>query len=274
MTKKNGKMKGPSHQKGGIPIEVEGGEYVIKKSSVIGNEAALDYINETGNLPTDKKEKKMPKVGDKEFAYTEQGIADAKAESAETGIPISDGATRNVTEYAGGGKTGYNAIGNPMYKEGGEVMDIPGEQVKWASKKEKKEGFKPSKKGKFFSKEKRAERKKDRKKKRESVTRKLAKAMLREKNKSAGVKTDEMKIPGGQVKAATNLEKQKTKREAIAKANKDAAKRAKKRRDDRRQKRKDRREARPKLSKPKKAGVKTPEMNIPGEQVKWGKKIK
>ena len=88
----------------------------------------------------------MPKVGDKEFAYTEQGMADAKAESAETGIPISDGATRNVTEYAGGGKTGYNAIGNPMYghggmtgmdkyKKGGKVMDIPGEQVKFASEK-------------------------------------------------------------------------------------------------------------------------------------------
>ena len=53
--KKLGKMKGPSHQKGGIPIEVEGGEYVIKKSSVIGNEAALDYINEYGKLPTNEK---------------------------------------------------------------------------------------------------------------------------------------------------------------------------------------------------------------------------
>ena len=30
---------------------------------------------------------------------------------------------RNVTEYAGGGKTGYSAIGaeKPMYKEGGVV---------------------------------------------------------------------------------------------------------------------------------------------------------
>ena len=125
-----------------------------------------------------KKEAKMPKVGDKEFAYTEQGMADAKAESAETGIPISDGATRNVTEYAGGGKTGYNAIGNPMYghggmtgmdkyKKGGKVMDIPGEQVKFASERKKKEGFKPSKKGKFFSKEKRAERREARKARRD-----------------------------------------------------------------------------------------------------------
>ena len=30
-----------------------------------------------------------------------------------------DGAMRSVTEYAGGGKTGYNKIG--MYKEGGQV---------------------------------------------------------------------------------------------------------------------------------------------------------
>ena len=32
--KHGGKMDGPSHSKGGIPINVEGGEYVIKKSSV------------------------------------------------------------------------------------------------------------------------------------------------------------------------------------------------------------------------------------------------
>ena len=29
-----GKKKGPSHANGGIPIEVEGGEFVIRKSSV------------------------------------------------------------------------------------------------------------------------------------------------------------------------------------------------------------------------------------------------
>ena len=31
---KGGKLKGKSHAKGGIPIEVEGGEYIIKKDSV------------------------------------------------------------------------------------------------------------------------------------------------------------------------------------------------------------------------------------------------
>ena len=47
-----GMMNGPSHAKGGIPIEVEGGEYVIKKSSVNPKtEAYLEYINSHGKLP-------------------------------------------------------------------------------------------------------------------------------------------------------------------------------------------------------------------------------
>ena len=47
-----GKMNGPSHVKGGIDINVEGGEYIIKKSSVNGKtEAALDYINNNAKLP-------------------------------------------------------------------------------------------------------------------------------------------------------------------------------------------------------------------------------
>ena len=49
---KGGKLNGPSHSKGGIPIEVEGGEYVIKKSSVNNKtEAYLEYINTHGKLP-------------------------------------------------------------------------------------------------------------------------------------------------------------------------------------------------------------------------------
>ncbi len=39
-----GKLKGPSHDKGGIPIEVEGGEYIIKKDSV--NEETLPILEE------------------------------------------------------------------------------------------------------------------------------------------------------------------------------------------------------------------------------------
>ena len=49
---KGGKLKGKSHSKGGIPIEVEGGEYVIKKDSVNAEtESALEFINENGRLP-------------------------------------------------------------------------------------------------------------------------------------------------------------------------------------------------------------------------------
>jgi|TARA_Y100000296_G_scaffold79729_1_gene104148 hypothetical protein len=49
---KGGTLNGPSHSRGGIPIEAEGGEYIIKKDSV--NRSTLDmleYINKHGNLP-------------------------------------------------------------------------------------------------------------------------------------------------------------------------------------------------------------------------------
>ena len=47
-----GTLNGPSHDNGGIPIEAEGGEFVIKKDSV--NRSTLDmleYINKHGDLP-------------------------------------------------------------------------------------------------------------------------------------------------------------------------------------------------------------------------------
>ena len=48
---KGGKLKGKSHVKGGIPIEVEGGEYIIKKDSVnASTEPILEKINKTGKL--------------------------------------------------------------------------------------------------------------------------------------------------------------------------------------------------------------------------------
>ena len=50
---KRGKIKGLSHKKGGKIIEVEGGEYVIKKSSVNKQtEPILEEINKTGKLPS------------------------------------------------------------------------------------------------------------------------------------------------------------------------------------------------------------------------------
>ena len=48
---KGGKLKGKSHAKGGIPIEVEGGEYIIKKDSVNAEtEPILEKINKTGKF--------------------------------------------------------------------------------------------------------------------------------------------------------------------------------------------------------------------------------
>jgi len=60
MVKKlEGKLYGPSHDRGGIKFnvggevqEAEGGEYVIRKDSVNGNtEKVLKFINENGKLP-------------------------------------------------------------------------------------------------------------------------------------------------------------------------------------------------------------------------------
>ena len=47
-----GLLNGDPHDEGGIPIEAEGGEFIIKKDSV--NRSTLDmleYINEHGDLP-------------------------------------------------------------------------------------------------------------------------------------------------------------------------------------------------------------------------------
>ena len=86
-------LKGPSHAEGGIPIEVEGGEYIIKKKSVNKRtEPVLEYINENGKLPgnmdydfptTDARDRSkiMPGVKNKmtgktvaEMSYDDKGI--------------------------------------------------------------------------------------------------------------------------------------------------------------------------------------------------------
>ena len=47
-----GTLNGPSHDNGGIPIEAEGGEVVIKRDSVKGSTLdMLEYINKHGDLP-------------------------------------------------------------------------------------------------------------------------------------------------------------------------------------------------------------------------------
>ena len=51
MKNNDGKLKGPSHKEGGIPIVVEGGEFVVKKDSVNAEtEPILEKINKTGKL--------------------------------------------------------------------------------------------------------------------------------------------------------------------------------------------------------------------------------
>ena len=47
--KKGGTLQGPSHDDGGIPIEVEGGEFIVKKDSVNDDTLPiLREINDTG----------------------------------------------------------------------------------------------------------------------------------------------------------------------------------------------------------------------------------
>ena len=47
-----GTLNGPSHENGGIPIEAEGGEFIIKRDSVnAGTLDTLEYINKHGDLP-------------------------------------------------------------------------------------------------------------------------------------------------------------------------------------------------------------------------------
>ena len=48
---KGGKFKGPSHDDGGIDINVEGGEFIIKKDSVNAEtQPILEKINKTGKF--------------------------------------------------------------------------------------------------------------------------------------------------------------------------------------------------------------------------------
>ncbi len=47
-----GTFNGPSHDNGGIPIEAEGGEFIIKRDSVNASTLdTLEYINKHGDLP-------------------------------------------------------------------------------------------------------------------------------------------------------------------------------------------------------------------------------
>ena len=70
----------------------------------------------------------MPKVGKKEFAYTDKGKKKAKAYAKETGqsveYPTYDSGGRVKKYYMGGGIQGpsHDAGGVPIEVEGGEVV--------------------------------------------------------------------------------------------------------------------------------------------------------
>ena len=62
IAQQGGKLNGPPHEGGGIPIEAEGGEYIIKKDSV--NSSTLDmleYVNKHGDLPMSDARKRRSK---------------------------------------------------------------------------------------------------------------------------------------------------------------------------------------------------------------------
>jgi hypothetical protein len=63
----------------------------------------------------------MPKVGEEEFEYTPEGIAEAKAKSLETGIPMSNAQERSETYQLGGKVQPPTAPSMPQYDEGGKV---------------------------------------------------------------------------------------------------------------------------------------------------------
>jgi hypothetical protein len=112
---------------------------------------------------------------------------------SQVGRPPQDARNRSKTTYAGGGELGYEI---PQYKEGGSVYE--------RNQAERERIAKANKLAAQEAKEKREERREARKDKRE------AKPKL-EKPKKAGVKAPVMKIPGEQVKWATEIKKPKKK---------------------------------------------------------------
>ena len=69
----------------------------------------------------------MPKVGDKEFSYTPEGVKAAKKESLQSGMPMNDASMRNQQTFAGSGNANFNSIGAaPKINLGGNIMDGSG----------------------------------------------------------------------------------------------------------------------------------------------------
>lgn len=99
-----GMLEGPSHAKGGIPakvgkqpIEMEGGEYVIKKSSAnkLG-EDVLDYLNKTGKVP------QFMAGGYTKKMYMDGGMVEGEA--LEMGGKVQDNRAGFTPVYEQGGR--------------------------------------------------------------------------------------------------------------------------------------------------------------------------
>ena len=57
-----GTLNGPAHDNGGIPIEAEGGEFIIKRDSVNASTLdTLEYINKHGDVPLSDARKRRNK---------------------------------------------------------------------------------------------------------------------------------------------------------------------------------------------------------------------
>tara|TARA_R100000664_G_C2739729_1_gene128407 strand:- start:467 stop:1378 length:912 start_codon:yes stop_codon:yes gene_type:complete len=116
-----GMLKGPSHKKGGIPavvkgsgqpIEMEGGEYVIKKDSAqkLGPDI-LNYINKTGSVP------KMQEGGPvnpylKDFRAAEKTMFSTLDELSQQDEELE----RNKHSKQGSGFGGFGQSGESKYR--------------------------------------------------------------------------------------------------------------------------------------------------------------
>ena len=96
----------------------------------------------------------MPKVGEKEFPYTPEGIQAAAEESSESGIPVSDAGSRNESYQLGvliPGEEGFGqrpmikpplpgtASSLGMYEKGGPVDKKAGRKARREARKEFRE---------------------------------------------------------------------------------------------------------------------------------------
>ena len=63
----------------------------------------------------------MPKIGEKEYPYTEEGMEEAKKESMETGIPMSNAMDRVESYQLGGMVKPPTEPSIKAYKKGGKA---------------------------------------------------------------------------------------------------------------------------------------------------------